>query len=337
MTNVTHVWRLAKRPEGNIADGDLVFKEEPAGGLEDGQFRVQTIYLSMDPTNRIWMSGRDQYMPPVGVGDPMRGILAGRVVESKNPNFQVGDIVSGVGAWADSMIANEGEFQKLDVPEGLTLEDVFGQMAVVAPTAYFGLLECAPPKKGETVVVSTAAGAVGSIVGQIAMIKGCRAVGIAGSDDKCAWVTNQLGFDACINYKTQNVEAELKKHCPDGIDVYFDNVGGDTLDTILPLMNNYGRIAQCGMISMYNTEEPLPGPYNYPMVLMRRLTIRGFVVLDFADRYPEAVADLSKWMLEGKIKYRQDIVEGLENAAKAVRMLYEGTNQGKLMVKVSDE
>jgi NADPH-dependent curcumin reductase CurA len=206
----------------------------------------------------------------------------------------------------------------------------------VGPTAYFCLLDIGDPKPGETVVVSTAAGAVGSLVGQIAKIKGCRAVGLTGSDEKCRWITEDLGYDVAINYKTQDVGKALAEACPNGIDVYYDNVGGKILDECLKLMNLHGRIPTCGLISQYNATEPVPGPYNYGLILMHRLKIQGFIILDYMDRYPEAIEALIGWMKEGKLKARLDVADGLENALQAVKKLYTGDNMGKLMVRVKD-
>ena len=214
--------------------------------------------------------------------------------------------------------------------------DAFSTFAVVGPTAYFSLLDIGQPKAGETVVVSAAAGAVGSIVGQIAKVKGCRAIGLAGTPDKCSWIKDALGFDAAINYRTEDVPQALAAACPAGIDVYFDNVGGDILDACLKLMNLRGRIPTCGLISQYNATEPVPGPSNYPMILMQRLRVEGFIVLDYADRYPEAIAALGQWMAEGKIKVRTEIVDGLENALQTVKKLYTGANTGKLMIRVHE-
>lgn len=336
MSNVNRVWRLRKRPVGDLTNDVLSFEQEQIPTVGDGQFLVRLNYLSLDPTNRIWMSDMDQYMPPVELDAPMRGLLCGTVTESKNPDFAVGDIVSGLGVWADYQIGNPAMLNKLGDTGPLPVVDAFGTFALVGPTAYFGLLDIGKPQEGETVVVSGAAGAVGSIVGQIAKIKGCRAVGIAGSDEKCTWITQDLGFDAAINYKTENVAEALKKACPNGIDVYFDNVGGSILDACLKQMNLRGRIPTCGLISGYNESEPVPGPYNYGMMLMQRLHIEGFIVTDFAPRYPEAIAALGKWMAEGKIKVRQDVYDGLENALDHLKKLFTGENKGKLIVRVED-
>ena len=334
MTDVNKVWRLRKRPVGTIGDDVLSYDEEPIPTPADGQFLVKMDYLSLDPTNRIWMSDMDQYMPPVALGDPMRGAICGTVVSSKHPDFAPGDLVSGLGSWSKYQIGIPGYINKMGPLGGLSVSDAFGLFAIVGPTAYFCLMDLGTPKAGETVVVSAAAGAVGSLVGQIAKIQGCRAVGLAGSDAKCQWIVDELGFDAAINYKTENVAEALKRTCPQGIDVYFDNVGGDILDACLKQMNLFGRIPTCGLISQYNATGDVPGPKNYPMILMQRVKIQGFIVLDYMDRYPEAIAALGGWMREGKLKFKVDMDEGLENAVKTVRKLYTGENTGKLMLKV---
>jgi NADPH-dependent curcumin reductase CurA len=330
------VWRLRKRPVGDISDDVLSFGEEPIPEPGEGECLFRLNYLSLDPTNRIWMSDMEQYMPPVELDAPMRGIVCGTVVKSRHPNYVVGQIVSGLGVWADYQIGTPQTVNPMGETGPITVVDAFSTFAVVGPTAYFGLLDHGEPKAGETVVVSAAAGAVGSIVGQIAKIKGCRAVGLAGSDEKCAWIKDELGFDAAINYRTEAVPSALAAACPNGIDVYFDNVGGSILDACLKLMNLRGRIPTCGLIAQYNATEPVPGPYNYPLILMRRLRVQGFIVLDFMHRYPEANAALGRWMAEGKIKVRTEIVDGLENALRTVRKLYTGANSGKLMIRVKD-
>jgi NADPH-dependent curcumin reductase CurA len=334
MSDVNKVWRLRKRPVGPIGDDVLSYEEEAIPTPADGQFLMKMDYLSLDPTNRIWMSDMDQYMPPVALNDPMRGVVCGTVVSSKNPDFAPGDLVSGLGSWSKYQIGVPGYMNKMGPLGGLPVADAFGMFAVVGPTAYFGLMDLGAPKAGETVVVSAAAGAVGSVVGQIAKIQGCRAVGLAGSAEKCRWIVEELGFDAAINYKTENLAEALKRTCPQGIDVYFDNVGGDILDACLKQMNLFGRIPTCGLISQYNATDEVPGPKNYPMILMQRLKIQGFIVLDYANRYPEAITALGGWMREGKLKFKLDMDEGLENAVKTVRKLYTGENTGKLMLKV---
>lgn len=336
MSDTNRVWRLRKRPVGELTDDVLSLEQEaiPKPGAGECLFRLN--YLSLDPTNRIWMSDQDQYMPPVEIEAPMRGVVCGTVVKSNNPAIKAGDIVSGLGVWADYQIGAPGFVNPMGDTGGVPVADAFGTFALVGPTAYFGLLDLGKPQAGETVVVSAAAGAVGSIVGQIAKIKGCRAVGIAGSDEKCKWIVDELGFDAAINYKKEDVAEALKRACPKGIDVYFDNVGGDILDAVFKQMNLGGRIPTCGLISQYNATAEVPGPVNYPMILMQRLKVQGFIVLDFADRYPEAIAALSQWMAEGKVKVRQDVVDGLENALQTLKKLYTGANTGKLMIRVKD-
>jgi len=336
MSEINHIWRLRKRPIGDITDDVLSFEEESIPEPADGECLFRLNYLSLDPTNRIWMSDMDQYMPPVAIDDPMRGVVCGTVIKSKNTAFKEGDIVSGIGIWADYQVASPEAVNLLGDIGSIPVIDAFGTLALVGPTAYFGLLDITDPQAGESVVVSAAAGAVGSIVGQIAKIKGCHVVGIAGTDEKCQWITEELDFDQAINYKTENVPEALQRACPDGIDIYFDNVGGDILDACLKLMNLKGRISTCGLISQYNAIEEVPGPKNYPMILMQRLKVQGFIILDYVDRYPEAIAAVSKWMAEGKIKVRQDVTDGLENALETVKKLYTGANNGKLMIRVKD-
>jgi NADPH-dependent curcumin reductase CurA len=336
VSEINRVWRLRKRPVGELTDDVLSFEEEGIPEPGEGECVFRLNYLSLDPTNRIWMSDQDQYMPPVELGAPMRGVVCGTVTKSRNPAIKEGDVVSGLGVWADYQIGAQGFVNPLGDTGPVPVIDAFGTFAVVGPTAYFGLLDLGAPQTGETVVVSAAAGAVGSIVGQIAKIKGCRAVGLAGTDEKCRWITEELGFDAAINYRTEDVPAALKNACPDGIDVYFDNVGGSILDACLKQMNLNGRVPTCGLISQYNATGEVPGPVNYPMILMQRLKVQGFIVLDFASRYPEAIGALTQWMGEGRIKVRQDVVDGLENALMTLKKLYTGENTGKLLIRVAD-
>ena len=334
MSEVNRVWRLRKRPVGVIGDDVLSLAQESVPEPAEGEFLFRMNYLSLDPTNRIWMSDVDQYMPPVALGDAMRGVVCGTVIKSRHPNFAAGDRVGGLGSWADYQIGTPAMLNKMGPLGAIPVADAFGLFAVVGPTAYFGLLDLGTPQAGETVVVSAAAGAVGSIVGQIAKIKGCRAVGLAGSDAKCKWIVDELGFDAAINYKTEDLAAALKRSCPKGIDIYFDNVGGDILDACLQQMNLNGRIPTCGLISQYNAVGDVPGPKNYPMILMQRLKVQGFIVLDYANRFPEAIGALGQWLQEGKFKFRVDMYEGLENAVVTLRKLYTGDHQGKLMLHV---
>jgi NADPH-dependent curcumin reductase CurA len=329
-------WRLAARPEGLIKESDFQWVEEPVRELVDGEVLVRNIYLSLDPANRGWVREGPSYVEPVGIGDVMRGLTIGVVEESRNDQFSVGQIVSGTVGWQDYAISDGSDQQVID-PGPLPLTAFLGLFGMVGLTAYFGLLDVGQPKAGETLVVSGAAGAVGSIVGQIGKIMGCRVVGIAGTDAKCAWLTDELGFDAAVNYKTENVVRKLHKHCPDGIDVIFENVGGDILDAELTWINNHARIAICGLISGYNAAEKVSGPAAFPMILIRRARVEGFIVIDYLDRAAEAIAKLSEWYAEGRLKYRVDVYDGLETAPTNINRLFDGSHDGKLIIKVSDE
>lgn len=332
-------WKLKRRPKGIINEKDLELVSEEVPQITDGQILAKTIYFSLDPTNRIWMSDIDQYMEPVEIGDVMRagGSLA-VVEETKVSHIKVGDIIQGGmhGGWQEYFIVPGEEASAISLTESIPLTALISVLGFTGPTAYFGFLDIGKPKKGETVVVSAAAGAVGSIVCQIAKIKGCYVVGIAGSDDKCNWLKNDLKVDKVVNYKKQPILNKLRETCPNGIDIYFENVGGKTLDAALTLMNNFGRIPVCGLISMYNDWDE-PGPKMFRNILMKRLTVKGFLVSDYLDRYSESLESLSLWMSEGKIQYKVDVVEGIENALSAVNKLFTGENRGKLIVKVTDE
>jgi hypothetical protein len=334
-----HQIRLAKRPEGlpdaSVFEATTQAIPEPG----DGEVLVRVIYLSLDPAMRGWMNDQRSYIPPVNLGDVMRGLTVGEVVTSKADGFAPGDLVSGTQGWQQYAVAKAKDLHKL--PAGLPLPLFLGPLGMTGLTAYFGLLDIGRPKEGETVLISGAAGAVGSVVGQIAKIKGCRVVGTAGSDEKCTWLLDEVGFDAAINYKTagpgvEGLIAALKAACPRGVDIYFDNVGGDMLDAAFAFLNKGARIPLCGGISQYNAKETR-GPKNYLSLLVNRARMEGFVIFDFADRYDEALQELGQWVAEGKIKQRYDIVDGLENAPAALLRLFDGSNKGKLMVKVGEE
>jgi NADPH-dependent curcumin reductase CurA len=322
---INRQWRLAARPVGLIKPSDFEWKQEPAPSPGDGEVLVRNIYLSLDPTNRGWVSDRETYLPPVGIGDVMRGSAIGVVEESRNANLPQGTHVQGLLGWQDYAISNGTGLTALPDNPAIPLTAYFGLFGHIGLTAYFGLLDIGRPKQGETLVVSAAAGATGSLVGQIGKIKGCRVVGIAGGDEKCRWLTEELGFDAAINYKNESVAEALKRHCPDG----------EILDAVLSHINLRARIVLCGLISQYNATEPVPGPYNFVNILIKRARVEGFIVLDYLPRAQEAFADLSKWYLEGKLKYRVDVVEGLEHAPEAINRLFEGSNTGKLILKIS--
>ena len=334
--HINQQWRLVARPVGLIKESDFEWREETLPVPGDGELLVRIVYLSLDPAVRGWVMDVKSYMPPVALGEVMRGIALGVVEQSNHPKFKVGDLVQGLLGWQTYALSDGIGLARLPRGGVPDLTAYLGLLSMVGPTAYFGLLDVGKPGAGDTLVVSAAAGAVGSIVGQIGKIKGCRVVGIAGSDEKCRWITETLGFDAAVNYKTEGVREQLKKHCPHGIDIFFDNVGGAILDTVLTLINVKARIVICGLISQYNAQKPVPGPYNFSSILTQRLRVQGFVFGDYLDRISEAVADLGKWLVQGKIQYRVHVVEGLEKAPQAVNMLFDGSNEGKLMVKVSD-
>ena len=334
---VNRQWRLAARPIGLIKESDFEWREEPVPTPGEGEILVRNIYLSLDPANRGWVREVKSYIPPVTIGEVMRGITIGVVEQSHHPDFQVGDIVQGILGWQEYALTDGAGLTQLPRELSLPLTAYMGLFGIIGPTAYFGLLDIGKPKAGETLVVSAAAGAVGSLVGQIGKIKGCRVVGIAGTDEKCRWITEELGFDAAINYKTEPVGERLQKHCPDGIDLYFDNVGGEILDAVLSLINVRARIVICGTISHANVTEPVPGPYNFRSILTQRARVEGFIILDYVARFQEATEDMGRWLTEGKIQYRVDVVEGLENAPGAINKLFDGSNKGKLIVKVSKE
>ncbi|MDB5853326.1 MAG: NADP-dependent oxidoreductase [Herminiimonas sp.] len=333
-------FRLAARPVGLPKPTDWRQTSEPVQEPRDGEILVKALYLSLDPAMRGWMNEGKSYIKPVGIGEVMRAGGIGKVVASKSPLFAVGDYVSGVLGvqqfWTGAANDASAALAKID-PAVAPLPKWLNALGMPGMTAYFGLLEVGQPKPGQTVVVSGAAGAVGQTVGQVAKHKGCRVVGIAGGKDKCDFVVNELGFDACIDYKSGSLREELKTKCPQGVDVYFDNVGGEILDTVLTRINLKARIIICGAISQYNNTTPVKGPANYLSLLVNRARMEGIVVFDYADRYPLAIAEMAKWMRDGTFKSREDIVQGLEKFPEALLMLFEGKNFGKLILQVSGE
>jgi NADPH-dependent curcumin reductase len=333
--------RLAARPLGNPKDSDWQFTSEPVAQPQDGGVLVRTLYLSLDPAMRGWMNEGKSYIPPVGIGEVMRAGGIGVVVASRHPAFAVGDKVSaGLGVQDYCLIPQDaikrsGLF-KIDTRIGSPTQwlNVLGMPGM---TGYFGLMDVGQPKPGETVVVSGAAGAVGQTVGQLARIKGCRVVGIAGGPAKCRWVVDELGFDACIDYKAGSVRDGLKEHCPDGVDIYFDNVGGEILDTVLTRLRRGARIVICGAISQYNNTTPVQGPKNYLSLLVNRARMEGIVVFDYVDRYPVAVAEMAGYLREGRMHSKEDTVFGLETFPQALLKLFTGENFGKLVLQVARE
>lgn len=337
MRNNNRQWILRNRPKGEISHDDLELVESDIPEPGEGQALIQNIYLSIDPTNRIWMSDIDQYMPPVELGQVMRGGCTAKVIKSNTPELIEGQFVSAFTCgWQDFAVVTPLEISPLPLKRQFPLTAYMSAAGFTGYTAYFGLLNITNPQPGETVVISTAAGAVGSVAGQIAKIKGCKVVGITGSNDKCKWI-EELGFDISINYKTQNVLEELKRTCPEGIDIYFDNTGGEILDAVLTTINQNARISVCGLISMYNKDDPVPGPYMYRNILMKRARVEGFIVSDFITEWESASKELAQWIDEGKIQYRVDVQQGLENALSTVNMLFNGENQGKLILQVNEE
>jgi NADPH-dependent curcumin reductase CurA len=326
--------KLARRPTGMVKRDDFTIEDGPIPEPGPSEFRVKVDYVSLDPAMRGWMNESKSYVPPVRIGEVMRGYAAGIVEASNNAAFKTGDAVTGLFGVQGYAISKGDNVIKVDATH-VPLQRWIGGLGMPGWTAYFGLLDVGQPKAGETVVVSAAGGAVGSVVGQIAKIKGCRAVGIAGGPEKCRYVTDELGFDACVDYKGGRLAADLKAACPKGIDVYFENVGGEILDTVLLQMNLFGRIAVCGLISGYNATEAPPGPKNIRALLTQRLRMQGLIVFDWAKRADEAIAQLGAWYKEGKLKIREDVREGgIDAFPDVLNLLYTGGNFGKLVLKV---
>jgi NADPH-dependent curcumin reductase len=326
--------KLARRPKGMIVREDFKLEEGPVPEPGENQFRVKVEYISLDPAMRGWVNEGKSYVPPVAIGETMRAYSAGIVEKSNHPDFNAGDAVQSMFGVQRYAVSDGQRVVKVDTSQA-PLQRWIGGLGMPGWTAYFGLLDVGQPKASETVVVSAASGAVGSIVGQIAKIKGCRAIGIAGGPDKCRYVTQELGFDACVDYKGGNLAADLKAAAPKGIDVYFENVGGEILDTVLMQMNLFGRIPVCGLISAYNATSAPEGPKNLRAVLTQRLRMQGLIVFDWANRIPEAIAQLGAWHKEGKLKIREDVREGgLDAFPDVLNLLYTGGNQGKLVLKV---
>jgi NADPH-dependent curcumin reductase len=337
---INHQVRLASRPVGLPTRDNWNFTSEPVAEPGPGGVLVKTLNLSLDPAMRGWMNEGKSYIPPVEIGAVMRAGGVGKVIASNNPSFAVGDYVNAgldVQEYClipEANIKRSGMF-KIDPRLGLT--SWLNVLGMPGMTGYFGLMDVGQPKAGETVVVSGAAGAVGQTVGQIARLKGCRVVGIAGGKAKCDWVVKELGFDACIDYKAGDVKAGLKEHCPKGVDIYFDNVGGDILDAVLTRITRGARIIICGAISQYNNTTPVKGPANYLSLLVNRARMEGIVVFDYADRYPQAIAEMAGYLKDGTMKSKEDVVDGLENFPETLLKLFNGENFGKLVLRVAKD
>ena len=324
---------LKSRPEGspNLDNFELVEKPIPTPG--EGEVLMRTLYLSLDPYMRGRMSAAKSYAKPAAVGEPMVGATVGEIVSSRNPRFAVGDIVLGYGGWQQYALSSGGGLRKLD-PAAAPVSTALGVLGMPGMTAYVGLTEIGQPKSGETVVVAAASGAVGSVVGQLAKINGARAIGIAGGYDKCRFVVDELGFDACVDHREPHFARRLEAACPSGIDVYFENVGGAVQHTVWPLLNDFARVPVCGLIAQYSATSPMPGPDMFS-VLRKRLLLRGFIVSDFAAKQGDFLRDVGEWVRAGRIKYREDVVDGLEQAPSAFLGLLQGKNFGKLLVRVA--
>lgn len=335
MATINHQFRLSSRPVGIPNAGNWSYVEEPVRELRKGELLVKVQYISLDPAMRGWISDRKSYIPPVGIGEVMRALALGCVVSSQNPNFAAGDYVSGGLGVQEYAISDGNGIFKID-PRIAQLPAHLSVLGMPGMTAYFGLLDTGQPNPGDTVVVSAAAGAVGAVVGQIAKIKNCRAIGIAGGPDKCRYIVDELGFDAAIDYKAEEIYGDIQKHCPKGVDVYFDNVGGEILDAALSRLARGARIVICGAISQYNNTGPIQGPKNYLSLLVNRASMKGMLVMDYQSRFPQAIREMAGWMAEGSLKQREHIVEGLEKFPEAFLMLFTGANFGKLEIKVAD-
>ena len=328
-------YRLAQRPEGRVDSTTFAWSTETAPAPQEGEALVRALYLSLDPTNRIWITDMEQYMPPVQIGEVMRGYGVGQVVTSRHHGLAPGDLVNGMLGWQDYTIAGPANpMTKLPAGIPVPIPALLSVCGATGLTAYFGLTDLGAPKAGETLLVSAASGAVGSIVGQIGKILGMRVVGVTGGAKKCAYLTGELGFDAAVDYQAADSQAQLEAATPNGVDVNFENVGGAIMDAVMRRMNLFSRLVLCGLISGYNEGESSPG--DFTLLLMKRITVRGFIILDYAPRFGEGVMQLMQWLMEGKLKHQETIVDGLEHAPEALNRLFDGDKLGKLMIKVAE-
>lgn len=336
MDLTNHQFRLAARPVGLPKASDWSYTEEPVAEPGDGEVLVEILHISLDPAMRGWMSEGRSYIPPVGIGEVMRALAAGRVIASNHERLAVGDHVTGLlGVQRYAVVSGDAVMKVEGEPSQLPVH--LGTLGMPGMTAYFGLVDIGQPSAGETVVVSGAGGAVGGLVGQIAKLKECRVVGIAGGEEKCRHVLAELGFDATIDYKSENVEAALREHCPKGIDVYFDNVGGEILDAALANLARNARVVICGAISQYNASDGMKGPDNYMSLLVNHASMTGYVVSDYGARYSEGVRQMTEWLNAGKLVSREDIATGLENFPDVLLRLFRGENTGKLVLSLSEQ
>ena len=331
-------WVLNKRPDGMVGEENFAWKEEvPIEATKNGEILVRNLYLSFDPAQRGWMEDRKSYVPPVQIGEVMRAGSIAQVIESKNPNFKEGDIVEGSFGWQEYAISDNSGIMKVNkVPSNIPITTPLSVFGITGMTAYFGLLEIGKPIQKDIVLISGAAGSTGSIAGQIAKIKGCEVIGIAGGAEKCRWLTEEAKFDVAIDYKEANMKQAIREVCPKGANVVFDNVGGDFLDIALTRLSINARIVLCGAISRYNEKKLPPGPTNYMALIFMRAKMEGFIVSDFLKKFPDAIEEMKSWVNEGKIIYAEDIQLGLENAPKTLQRLYTGQNKGKQLLKLGD-
>jgi NADPH-dependent curcumin reductase CurA len=328
---------LRHRPQERITDDTFELVEEAVPEIRDGEALIRTRWISLDPTNRAWIGETPTYLPPVGIGEVMRALGLGQVVASKHDAYKEGQLVQGLIGWQEWAVASDA-MPLLPVAEidGVSESAYLGALGMTGLTAWVGLNDIGRPQPGETLVVSAAAGAVGSVVGQIAKIKGARVVGIAGGPEKCSMITEQLGFDAAVDHRASDWHAQLANATPNGIDVDFENVGGEIMDAIFARLNLRGRVALCGLISGYNSTEPPPGPRAFGNILVQRALVQGFIILDHLHRAPEAAAEISGWIRDGKLQPLETVVEGFERLPTAINMLFDGANVGKLVVRVAD-
>ena len=335
--NINRQWLLAKRPNGLVTRENFEYVECQIPEPASGQVLVRNLLLSFDPTQRGWMEDKESYLPPVAIGAPMRAGSIGQVTESRHPDFAVGELVQTTGGWQDFVVAtpNEGPIGLTKVPDGVTPEMMLSVLGITGLTAYFGMLDLGTPKPGETVLVSGAAGATGSVAGQIARIKGCRVVGIAGGAAKCAWLKDEASFDAVIDYKQGYINDQIRATCPEKIDVYFDNVGGEILEAALNHINLRARVVMCGGISGYNATEPTPGPTNLMNLVTNRARMEGFIILDYLPRAAEAIADLLEWIGTNDLKYQIDLQYGFDNIPSTLSRLFTGENFGKQLLQIA--
>lgn len=327
---------LNARPVGDLKNSDFKLVESDVPSPGDGEVLVQVLYLGVDPAMKGWMENRADYVAPLEIGDLMRGNGVGRVIESNNPNYPEGTIVSGGFGWQEYALSNGKSIPLQPVPEGIPVTSSLSLLGITGLTAYFGLLEIGQPKEGDVVLISGAAGATGSVVGQIAKLKGCKVIGIAGNKEKCDWLTDELGFDAAINYREEDQAQRVKALCPDGINIFFDNVGGEILDIALDNIADNARVVICGGISRYNLTGDIPGPKNYFNLVFRRSRMEGFIVLDYLPRFGEAIKFLAENLASGKLTSRESVMEGFEHMPDALKALFSGDNIGKQLVRVAE-